>query len=125
MYYLGKAEGYKSSMENVCGKIKETTELPLANDANFVASEIPWLQACADRAWEKWQNRENAGWCAHCGISANSEGKLYKCCGDTTSKRVLYCSADHAKYDRKLHKFTCEWKEEKGRSLTKRKQTLA
>ncbi len=60
------------------------------------------LRACAKRAWERWQNREEGY--AFCG----KPGPDLQKCSACTAKRVFYCCKEHQKLDWKLHKHTCE-----------------
>ncbi|KUJ08777.1 uncharacterized protein LY89DRAFT_724788 [Mollisia scopiformis] len=66
----------------------------------------PRLQACAKRVWNRWENRENEGWCEYCGVGASE--KVLQRCGGCKKRKVRYCRKEHQTADWKLHKYTCE-----------------
>ena len=103
LYYLGSVDGYYGIMKNVCEGIEEA-----GLGATHVAPSIHTksMAACAKRVWERWENRDNEGWCDYCGVGA-SERPLSSCSGFKQTK-VRYCCKEHQASGWKLHKFTCE-----------------
>ncbi|KAF7932479.1 uncharacterized protein EAE98_003778 [Botrytis deweyae] len=103
-YFLGKGGDWQDAMDTICDDMKE-----LGIGASWIAENqhTELMRKCAKKAWDRWNDRENAGWCDYCGVG----GKLSACAeckkGD---KKIWYCGVEHQRKGWKLHKFTCEKK---------------
>jgi hypothetical protein len=102
-YFLGTTDAWVDMMGQVCDRMEIPSSEGICIDAHKHTAR---LQACAKRVWERWQNRENEGWCDYCGVGS-AECKLQECSACKEVK-VRYCCAEHQKAAWKLHKFICE-----------------
>lgn len=73
-YFLGRGGDWQDSMGNVCYVMQE-----LGIGASWIkdSPHTELMRKCAKRVWDRWVNRENAGWCENCGVG----GKLSACGG--------------------------------------------
>lgn len=103
-YFMGSVQGFEDSMQSICGHLKlvrmSQTNLPSGGNLAIIAR----LEECARRAFRRWQSRDSAGWCEHCGVGGPN---LLRCNGCRT-KRVYYCCLSHQDDGRKLHELICE-----------------
>lgn len=102
LYFLGSSDAWVDSMDKVCGGLEHH------NTVTHVASNehTELMDACAARVWERWQNRENEGWCDYCGVGASA--RSLQNCGGCKEAKVQYCCKEHQVSAWKLHKYTCE-----------------
>ncbi|TGO23565.1 hypothetical protein BPAE_0128g00170 [Botrytis paeoniae] len=103
-YFLGKGGDWQDAMDTICNDMEE---LEIGASWILENQHIELMRECAKRVWDRWNDRENAGWCDYCGVG----GKLSACAeckkGD---KKIWYCGVEHQRKGWKLHKFTCEKK---------------
>lgn len=103
-YFLGKGRDWQNDMVTICNDMKE-----LGIGASWISENqhTELMRKSAKRAWDRWNDRENVGWCDYCGVG----GKLSACAeckkGD---KKIWYCGVEHQRKGWKLHKFTGEKK---------------
>ncbi|KAF7882725.1 uncharacterized protein EAF02_006088 [Botrytis sinoallii] len=71
-YFLGKGGDWQDAMDTICDDMKE-----LGIGASWIAENqhTELMRKCAKKAWDRWNDRENAGWCDYCGVG----GKLSAC----------------------------------------------
>lgn len=102
-YFIGTLQDWKRSMAETHEEMNtvqvSTDRLEPGDDAALIRR----LKACADRAWNRWQNRDKEGWCEYCG-----KGGDLTHCTKCKKKKVRYCSKEHEKAGLHLHKYTCE-----------------
>jgi hypothetical protein len=102
-YFLGSTDAFMDIMKNVCDEVEE---LGIGASHVGMSEHTEVLNACAERVWDRWQNREKEGWCDYCGVGS-AERRLLDCSACKKVK-VRYCCKEHQKAGWKLHKFTCE-----------------
>ncbi|TVY58054.1 hypothetical protein LSUE1_G009562 [Lachnellula suecica] len=103
-YFFGLWDDYNKSMAKICSGINNIrNSLQMNMTPEFDRARA---QACAQRVWERWQKREEEGWCEHCG----KPGVDSKLCGGCKEAKVRYCCREHQVAGWKLHKYTCEKK---------------
>lgn len=101
-YFLGSFSDFDDSMKNICTeliKIETSRRVDIQD-----VEEDKRLKSCAQRVWDRWQNRESEGWCEHCGKG----GKDLLRCGGCETVTIRYCCREHQVAGWKLHKHTCE-----------------
>ncbi|KAF7946531.1 hypothetical protein EAE96_009528 [Botrytis aclada] len=101
-YFLGKGGDWQDAMDTICDGMEE-----LGIGASWISENehTEWMRKCAKRAWDRWNDRENAGWFDYCGV----RGKLSACAEcKKGGKKIWYCGVEHQRKGWKLHKFTCE-----------------
>ncbi|KAF5312995.1 hypothetical protein D9619_003611 [Psilocybe cf. subviscida] len=64
-----------------------------------------WLLEVAQRAKDRWDNRENVPWCGHCGAPPRGGQDLKKC---SKCKNAYYCNAEHQAWAWPFHKHFCD-----------------
>lgn len=106
-YFIGSTNKYFQSMEDkICTGLENKGTASRMNPRPDNTEEDSRLRACAEKVWKRWQNRDQEGWCAHCGMGGE---KLMRCTGCKSAK-VWYCGKEHQVAGWKLHKHTCEKK---------------
>jgi hypothetical protein len=101
-YFLGTIDDWIESMKNICA---ELIKVDLSSTVSISdMEEDKRLKNCAQRVWDRWQNRESEGWCEHCGKG----GKNLLRCGRCKTAMIRYCCKEHQVAGWKLHKHTCE-----------------
>lgn len=103
LYFLGSEREYLDSMGEICGNVEQVGKG--ACDV-FESEHTELLKACAKRVLERWEKKDEVGWCEYCGVGA-AEKSLGKCSGCKKVAVRYYCM-EHQKSAWKLHKFTCE-----------------
>lgn len=103
-YYCGYLSEYGRSMNRVCENLVmiEITGKRLGEGTDTQNRDR--LKNCAQKVWDRWQNRANEGWCEYCGKG----GPALKRCTGCKERTVRYCCKEHQRDGWKLHKFTCE-----------------
>jgi hypothetical protein len=106
-YVMCTLRDYLGSMTRICDENLEIGQASQASDM-VVEGEIhgPKMAACAQKAWNRWQNRESAPWCSFCGkpVTVSNIVGCSRCMALLTYK-VVYCCKEHREADRELHKF--------------------
>jgi hypothetical protein len=64
-----------------------------------------WLRTVAQRAKERWENRDTVPWCGHCGAPPSKDRDLKKC---SKCKAAWYCDAGHQSAAWTFHKHFCK-----------------
>ncbi|EKD14156.1 uncharacterized protein L3040_007844 [Drepanopeziza brunnea f. sp. 'multigermtubi'] len=101
-YLIGTTRMFEDSMKSVCGHLQlARMDQTLLGGPDHVKVR---LKACAARAFQRWQKREHAGWCEHCGMGGPS---LFRCTGCRTA-RIYYCGKEHQEAGWRLHKLHCQ-----------------
>jgi hypothetical protein len=90
-------------MTNICDEVEE---LGIGASHVRISEHTEVLNPCAERVWDRWQNREKVGWCDYCGVGS-AERRLLDCSACKKVK-VRYWCKEQQKAAWKLHKFTCE-----------------
>jgi hypothetical protein len=103
-YYLGFLSDFRSASKMICENLHARSlimkPLPEGDDA----ANRDRLRNCAQRAFDRWQNRANESWCDYCGKG----GKDLKQCSGCKERKIKYCCRRHQVVGWKLHKHTCE-----------------
>jgi len=72
-YFLGSLAGFENATVEHGGGIKL-----VASDSNMIQYSDRFTEIskeCAQRVWNRWQNRDKEGWCEYCGVG----GILLEC----------------------------------------------
>jgi hypothetical protein len=105
-YVMCTLQDYLGSMSRICDQallIGRSSHMTVEGTING-----PKMAACAQKAWNRWQNRESAPWCSFSGEPV-TVSNIVGCsrCMTLLTYKVVYCCKEQREADRELHKFNC------------------